>query len=120
MIVLSKRSNSNTSGRVDLNDQEGKVEKSKLDMFKRLKSAHQNGLEGLALFGGGVAACAATGVPVATMDYWAKVHIGARVVFNIVYAAPPVLEGLPRSLSWFVSIGSSIALWLAANSALSA
>lgn len=94
------------------------MEESTLDFFKRLSACHQNGLESLALFAGGVAVSAATGVPERRMDICATVHIAARVVFSIVYAAPPFAWGLPRTAAWGVSVAASNALWVSAYIAL--
>lgn len=118
MVLFTGFSNRNQAGRPKLSDHEGKMEKAKLDTCARLLAAHHNGMEALPLFCGGVAVSVAAGVPVATMNMWAAVHVGTRLLFNVIYAAPPVANGLPRTMAWGASTASSVALWLAANSAL--
>lgn len=116
---MLKASNANRSGRTNVSDLAGKVPQAKLDTCARLGSAHQNGLESLALFAGGVAACLATGAPIGHVNMLAKVHVASRIVYNIAYAAAPVANGLPRSATWGVSLATSVMLWIAANSAYS-
>lgn len=102
------------AGRTNLADVEGKLTKDQFALVGRLGAAHQNGLETLAMYSSGVAACLATGAPLDVVTTACQVHIAARVAFYVLYAAKPVFFGLPRSLAWATSMLASVFLWATA------
>jgi uncharacterized MAPEG superfamily protein len=110
----SKFYNLNEKGRANLADLDGKMPKAALDMAQRCGAAHSNGLEGLALYAGGVAVAVASKVPPALLTKVCAGYLVARVVFNIAYILPPTANGLPRTLAWGVGTAFALNLWIQA------
>lgn len=111
--------NAKKSGRQNVEDLQGKVSEEALDLAKRLTSCHQNALEGLPLFAAGVAFAVAAKTPLDEISNYCGVYIGARVMFLIFYALPPIASGIPRTIAWFVSTIASISLWTSSAKYLS-
>lgn len=98
----------------DVDGQLKKLDPSSVALVKRLLASHNNQLETLGVYAAAVAAGVATRVPPSELNKLATVYISARVAFNVAYAAPQILHGLPRSLSFMASMGSCLAIWAAA------
>lgn len=98
----------------DLEGQLKRLDPGKAALVGRLAASHNNQLETIGVYAAGVAAAVATKVPAPQLNKLATVYVTARVAFNIAYAAPQVLGGMPRSLSFMFSMGSCLAIWFAA------
>ena len=73
----------------------------------RALAAHQNAFESLIIFSAAVLLAIATNTTSETIQLLAMVHIGARVIYNVLYL---INVGVLRSLSWAIAIGSSFAI----------
>lgn len=73
----------------------------------RALAAHQNSFESLAVFAPAVLLALVTGNTSETVQYLALAHIGARILYNVLYL---LNKDIFRSLSWAVAIGCSFAI----------
>lgn len=110
----TRHDNRNASGRVAVQELEGKLGPEKLARVGRLAAAHANGLESLAFFAPGVVAAVASGAPRGVTNAVSATHVGFRLLYNIVYISPPVLNGYLRTLCFLGSTTASWSLWLLA------
>lgn len=73
----------------------------------RALAAHQNAFESLIIFSAAVLLAVATNTTGETIQLLAMVHIGARIIYNVLYL---INIGVLRSLSWVVAIGCSFSI----------
>lgn len=73
----------------------------------RALAAHQNAFESLIVFAAAILLAIATKTTNETVQLLAMVHIGSRVIYNILYL---LNIGLLRTLSWAIAIGCSFAI----------
>ncbi|MFT5722622.1 MAG: putative MAPEG superfamily protein [Motiliproteus sp.] len=73
----------------------------------RALAAHQNSFESLIIFSAAVLLAVATNTTGETIQLLAMVHIGARVIYNILYL---INIGVLRSCFWAVAIGCSFSI----------
>ena len=97
----------------DVESQLKAMPEGKRELVARLSAIHNNQFETLGVFAGGVAAAAAANVNSTVLTTLTAVYIGARSVYIVAYAAPPVLFGLVRALPFVASLGSATGLWIA-------
>lgn len=75
----------------------------------RANAAQLNGFEAFPLFAAAVIVAHLTGAPQARVDTLAIVFIAARLAYLVFYLAD---QATPRSLAWFVGIGSAAAIFV--------
>ncbi|CAI2176054.1 17889_t:CDS:2 [Funneliformis geosporum] len=88
---------------------------------KRCESAHQNGLETFPIFACSVIVANMAGVPFSTINFLSTSYVISRVIYNFIYMnnESAGVAGL-RTLTWSVSMGISLSLYiLAARKGLS-
>lgn len=107
--------NSNTTGRLNLEDFKGSMEKKQFERASRLAAAHTNGFESMIFFAPGVVAAVAAGAPRSATNAICGVHVGLRILYNIVYASAPVWNGYVRSAVFVGSSATSAVLWILAG-----
>lgn len=73
----------------------------------RALAAHQNSFESLIIFSAAVLLAVATNTTGETIQLLAMVHIGARIIYNVLYL---INMSVLRSLSWAVAIGCSFSI----------
>ncbi|WP_371373245.1 MAPEG family protein [Thalassotalea aquiviva] len=73
----------------------------------RALAAHQNAFESLIVFSSAILLAIATNSTTDTVQLLALIHIGARVVYNILYL---INISTFRSIFWAVGIGCSFAI----------
>jgi uncharacterized MAPEG superfamily protein len=110
-LLISRRStgttfgklNSRAAGRTAVDFREGMDENS-YNMAGRLQASHENQLETLGIYAAGIAASLATPVKQAAIHTFAGLYLAARVLYNIVYAMPPIANGIFRSLLFLICV----------------
>ena len=75
----------------------------------RANAAQLNGFEAFPLFAAAVIVAHLTDAPQARVDTLAMVFIAARLAYLGFYLAD---QATPRSLAWFVGIGSAVAIFV--------
>lgn len=98
----------------DLDGQLKGVEERKRALVQRLAASHQNQLELLGVYAGGIAACMAVGVPTARVNSIAALYVGSRVAYNVAYALPQMFNGYIRTLTFTGAMLGAIYAWGAA------
>lgn len=73
----------------------------------RALAAHQNAFESLIIFAAAVLLAIATNTTGDKIQLLAMVHIGARIIYNVLYL---MNLGVLRSLSWVIAIGCSFSI----------
>lgn len=73
----------------------------------RALAAHQNAFESLIIFSTAILLAIATNTTSEKIQLLALVHVGARVIYNLLYL---INIGVLRSLSWVVAIGCSFSI----------
>ncbi|MCJ2376732.1 MAPEG family protein [Vibrio sp. ZSDZ34] len=73
----------------------------------RALAAHQNAFESLIVFSAAIMLAIASGTTGETVQFLAMMHIGLRVVYNILYL---LNIGTLRSVSWAIATGCSFAI----------
>jgi uncharacterized MAPEG superfamily protein len=81
----------------------------------RAESAQANGFETLGLFAAAVVAGNAAGLSPTRLNGLSIGYVISRVVYNHVYIFQDLLPPVTRSLSWFVTIGLTMALYIQAG-----
>lgn len=110
----------NANGRFDPQSIKDKLTKSEAALVARLGAAHNNAMESLPLYAGGIACAVASGVPASTLASRAAAFLGLRVAYTIAYAMPPKFKGVPRMVLWLSSVVVSISIYGAAAAAYTA
>ncbi|MCZ4339061.1 MAPEG family protein [Shewanella colwelliana] len=77
----------------------------------RALAGHQNAFESLLIFGLAAVTVMALGKVDRTVEIFALIHVGARVVYHVLYL---IDKSTLRSLSWFVGFFSAIGIFIQA------
>ncbi|TRX94791.1 hypothetical protein FHL15_004252 [Xylaria flabelliformis] len=101
-------------------EKDQKLDKPTKNKIFRCEAASANGQETLGLFVSAVIAANYAGVPVETMNSFAALYLGSRVVYNITYIFLQENRNFAplRSLVWMVGVGSWITLFIKAGNRL--
>ncbi|KAI0866891.1 hypothetical protein F4860DRAFT_7431 [Xylaria cubensis] len=101
-------------------EKDQKLDKSTKNKIFRCEAASANAQETLGLFVSAVIAANYAGVPVETMNTFAALYLGSRVVYNITYIFLQENRSFAplRSLVWMVGVGSWMTLFIKAGNRL--
>ncbi len=102
-----------TEGVIEALRAEGKEDVAR--KIERCRNAHHNGLETFPIFAAGALAAHVTGVNPRTAAALATIFLASRTSFNLAYIyGTDTKTSVLRSLSFFVSMGASVALMVLA------
>ena len=112
-IFLLRKTYDNTRPR-DVELAEKSQSEWRRELAERLYGSHKNQLETIGVYAAGVATALGVGVRSTRLIIVCAVHLGVRVLYNIVYALPQYLNGVPRTIVFVASVASMIAVYTTA------
>lgn len=113
----SSSSSSPSSSSSQKNKGDAVIPKETRELLHRLKSSHENQLETLGLYAGGVAVAIAVRANPDTLLQLTRWYVKSRLAYSLAYAAPQVGNGILRRLSFIAASASCLMVYFAAANA---
>lgn len=117
VFILKANSSYDNKDPRDLSSQTRTLSPEKAALVNRLVSCHANQFELLGPYAAGIAAGVAVGVAPAVLNTIAVLYLASRALYVAAYAAPQVLGGYVRTVTFAGCIGATVWVWLAAADA---